>query len=87
VEDGRLDVYDGGLDSGVIWDNALGQYALLRDTEKELARGDAPYYHEPISWVTESGFAGIGISLRNQSVILILAPATPLIRSTCLTIP
>ena len=46
VGDGRLDVYDGGLDSGVIWDNALGQYALLRDTEKELARGDAPYYHE-----------------------------------------
>jgi len=34
----------------VIWDNALGQYALLRDTEKELARGDAPYYTKPISW-------------------------------------
>jgi hypothetical protein len=46
VEDGRLDVYDGGLDSGTIWDNVLGNYILLRDVEKQLSRSGAPYYHE-----------------------------------------
>ncbi len=46
VEDGRLDVYDGGLDSGTIWDNVLGNYILLRDAEKQLSRSGAPYYHE-----------------------------------------
>src|SRR3989442_14933815 len=38
VEDGRIDVYDGGLDSGIIWDNVLGKYELLRQAEKELPR-------------------------------------------------
>jgi len=46
VEDGRIDVYDGGLDSGIIWDNVLGKYELLREAEKQLPRGGAPYYHE-----------------------------------------
>lgn len=46
MEDGRLDVYDGGLDSGVIWDNVSDKYILLREAEKELPRAGAPYYHE-----------------------------------------
>jgi hypothetical protein len=46
VEEGRLDVYDGGLDSGTIWDNVRSNYVLLRDAEKELPRAGAPYYHE-----------------------------------------
>src|SRR6266404_4719270 len=46
VENGRLDVYDAIHNSGVIWDNVLGQYVLLRDAEKELSEKTTPYYHE-----------------------------------------
>jgi hypothetical protein len=46
VEDGRLDVYSGRRDIDVIWDNALRQYVLSRDMEKEVPSGGAPYYHE-----------------------------------------
>jgi hypothetical protein len=46
VEDGRLDVYDGALDSGIIWDNVLGNYTPLPEAEKQFSRSGAPYYHE-----------------------------------------
>jgi hypothetical protein len=46
VEDGRLDVYSDWRDIDVIWDNALRQYVLPRDMEKEVPSGGAPYYHE-----------------------------------------
>ena len=46
VEDGRLDVYDGILDSGVIWDNVSGRLVRLREAEKQLPYHGEPYYHE-----------------------------------------
>jgi|GEM_PF-5003227 len=46
VENGRLDVYDGALESGLIWDNVLRQHLPLHDLEKELSQKAAPYYHE-----------------------------------------
>lgn len=46
IEGDRLDVYDGGLDSDVIWDNVSGRLVLLREVEKELGHHGEPFYHE-----------------------------------------